>query len=1689
MRPTDQSSAKKWPTSALVFIASALATFFRCSNAFQLLYQSRSLGPAFGVPMFSTLPETDVKDSLHLSSTTHISPETTNITESPYALLNNDLWDAYYHELADFYNQHGHVYVPMEYSEGQEDRSQLAHFCHVCRGVFQKQLNQTRKRQLNDIGFSWSKRDAIWEMRFQQLEAYARQHGDCDVPLYYKSDRMFGNWVQKHRELLLEMKENATVQETNTLSPTQEMMIQRLKRLESIGLGTQPPVSNWRRYWEQLRDFWKEHGHHQVPTTDDYISLYHWTLRQRNICNEYNIQMKIKGDEQFVKVSGLDEERIQALKEISFWDEPSPDVTIRDEPIAAQSSQQINITESPFALLNNDVWDAYYHELVDFYNQHSHVYVPSEYSEDQEDHRQLANFCHVCRGVFKNVLNDTRVRQLKDIGFSWNKRDASWEKRFQQLETYARQHGNCDVPLYYKLDEMFGKWVQEHRELLLEMKENATVQETNTLSPTQEKKNLRLKRLESIGLGTQPPVSQWRRSWERLRDFWGEHGHHHVPSTDDYIALYQWTLRQRKLRNEYKIETEIKGGEQFVQVGGLDEERIQALKEIDFWDEPIHAVIRRDEPKAAQSSEKTDYTKFTLDLLNGTMAWDTYYQELVSFYNQHGHVHVPLDDEPSVGQDDYRQLAFFCLACCDHYQKWNNEQEPTNNILNDKRIQQLNNLDFDWNKSNSLWDMRFQQLKDYAMVHGDCNVPRDYESNRKLERWVREQRLLRQHTTQDASSKFSSIDANISLPEPELLIQRQKRLESIGFEWQFYASNWRDKWERLRDFWKEYGHHAVPYKNKDLFEWTARQRKFCQEYQKKMLSGKDEQFVKVSGFEEERIKALKEIAFWDEPTTLKQVRKMPLSTDLSLKSNKVKFALALRNSTIWDDHYQQLVRFYNQHGHVHVPVGEPSEDQNVDRQLAYFCLVCRDDYQKWKYRRKAYILNDTRIQQLENLGFDWSARNALWETRFQQLKRYAREHGDCNVPKNWISNPQLGNWVDALRSQHQRMIENANASVPEQKLSAPQALLKQQHKRLESIGFEWQPQTMYWRRNWERLRDFWKEQGHHQVPSTADYYSLYHWTLRQRNLCREYQKKMKSKGDDQLVKRGGLDDDKIKALKEISFWDEPVDNATIRRARKLTAASQTSPETNITKTPLALLNNEVWDIHYQELVHFYNQHGHVYVPLEDSIVQEEYRQLAHFCRICREYYRFSRLRTTNEDRSIILNNTRIQLLEDLGFDWSAINAQWEFRFQQLKDYAKEHGDCNVPRNWIPNPQLGSWIREQRGLHLQMIKNASDLENNITSADRELLMQRGRRLEAIGFEWNTRDMFWKRNWERLYYFYSKHGHHDVHWTDRQLYHWVLRQRSLCDEYQMQMKYLKDERLVKVKGLDDDRIKALKKIDFWEPRPATRVKPAYISTFGTSIPWKRKTQPNLQDNTVFETLYQELVNFYNQHGHVCVTIEPSISQDDYRELAAFCRLCRLNYRYYHNLRKRYKSCLTSKRIRQLEALGLDWNVENGNWNRRFQELIEYSKIHGNCNVQDNRVAYPELDKWATVQRAKKRRMDKSPSRSSLPRKVSVPHEEWEERVKKLDSIGFNWEPKLDHEWRRMWEQLRDYKKTHGNYEINSSTDPDLADWVETQRILCKNYKKKMKTVKAGTIRELFTISQVKALKEIGFWDQDW
>ena len=91
---------------------------------------------------------------------------------------------------------------------------------------------------------------------------------------------------------------------------------------------------------------------------------------------------------------------------------------------------------------------------------------------------------------------------------------------------------------------------------------------------------------------------------------------------------------------------------------------------------------------------------------------------------------------------------------------------------------------------------------------------------------------------------------------------------------------------------------------------------------------------------------------------------------------------------------------------------------------------------------------------------------------------------------------------------------------------------------------------------------------------------------------------------------------------------------------------------------------------------------------------------------------------------------KIEMLENIGFQWSPTSIRWNDMFDELKLYKAGNGDCNVPRFFKKNPKLGMWVHYQR-------QRRRYKKSKVGSYSSMTQQQRIEMLENIGFQWNVR----------------------------------------------------------------------------------------------------------------------------------------------------------------------------------------------------------------------------------------------------------------------------------------------------------------------------------------------------------------
>jgi len=180
--------------------------------------------------------------------------------------------------------------------------------------------------------------------------------------------------------------------------------------------------------------------------------------------------------------------------------------------------------------------------------------------------------------------------------------------------------------------------------------------------------------------------------------------------------------------------------------------------------------------------------------------------------------------------------------------------------------------------------------------------------------------------------------------------------------------------------------------------------------------------------------------------------------------------------------------------------------------------------------------------------------------------------------------------------------------------------------------------------------------------------------------------------------------------------------------------------------------------------------------------------------------------------------------------------------------------------------------------------------------------------------------------------------------------------------------------------------------------------------------------------WERLFQRLVQYKEEHGNT--TVPTKYSKD--RQLGTWVRNQRLAGK---------KGKMSEERKRKLNDIGFTWNTisrdrNTATWEEMFLRLVEYKKKHGSANVPFRYHKDVQLGTWVNYQRTVHR----------LER-LSVA------KVKKLNSIGFEWNPHMKHAatWEAMFWRLVAYKKCFGHTSVpfRYKPDPQLGYWVTNQR----------------------------------------
>jgi Helicase associated domain len=172
-------------------------------------------------------------------------------------------WNAKFHELQRFQQQHGHCLV----SRKQHNTEYLGLVSWVYRQRFKRHTMDTKRiQQLDSIGFVWDYIETAWNTKFHELQRFQRQHGHSLVTRKQHDAEYPGLdvWVYKQR------------------FNRHTMDAERIQQLDSIGFVWDARDANWDAMFEKLCQYRAIHGDCKVNRSYHDKKLANWVTTQRS---------------------------------------------------------------------------------------------------------------------------------------------------------------------------------------------------------------------------------------------------------------------------------------------------------------------------------------------------------------------------------------------------------------------------------------------------------------------------------------------------------------------------------------------------------------------------------------------------------------------------------------------------------------------------------------------------------------------------------------------------------------------------------------------------------------------------------------------------------------------------------------------------------------------------------------------------------------------------------------------------------------------------------------------------------------------------------------------------------------------------------------------------------------------------------------------------------------------------------------------------------------------------------------------------------------------------------------------------------------------------------------------------------------------------------------------------------------
>ena len=342
-------------------------------------------------------------------------------------------WDHYFVAASTYYAEHGNLKVPLRYKTpgglSLGDWVQTQRQIRKGKRTFGT-LTQQQIERLDSIGMVWETRsETAWAKGLEAAKRYRQQYGDLQVPSQYKDDTGFalGNWIRNTRA---RYRNGGLTQD-------------QIEKLEALDIVWNMVDSRWERCYAEAAAYYEQHGNLAFPkhyVTESGLRLGPWLENQR--------ASYLKGE--------LPEDKIQRLEAIGMMWEGR----------------------------NDRQWRQAYEAAKRYFQNHGDLEVPYEYVTPdglrlgQWVVRQRMTYKGTLSGkgkVNRKALSPVRKKLLDAIGMNWREED-SWQKHYQDLLAYQKEHGTLIVPASYKTADgcWLNRWFCTQRQRLRDAPEKLT---------------------------------------------------------------------------------------------------------------------------------------------------------------------------------------------------------------------------------------------------------------------------------------------------------------------------------------------------------------------------------------------------------------------------------------------------------------------------------------------------------------------------------------------------------------------------------------------------------------------------------------------------------------------------------------------------------------------------------------------------------------------------------------------------------------------------------------------------------------------------------------------------------------------------------------------------------------------------------------------------------------------------------------------------------------------------------------------------------------------------------------------------------------------------------------------------------------------------------------------------------------